>query len=187
MRPLRVGFLALLSAVAAVCAQLPRPAPALEFLSQNGVKINLADFRGKVVVVEFLLTYCPTCQESARILSRLQSEYGPRGFQVLGVALNENAAGRMNEFIQKGRVNFPVGVKQHPFAKEFLQIPPMVRMTVPQLAIIDRRGQIREQHHPMETAWWSQEEKNLRALIERLLAEGAPPSGKNRPSAKTKK
>jgi peroxiredoxin len=184
MRALRVGLLSLFCAAAALCAEFPRPAPALEFLSQHGARINLADFRGKVVVVEFFLTYCPTCQESARILSRLQSEYGPRGLQVLGVALNDNAAEKMSEFIQKGRVNFPVGVKKHTYAQEFLQFPPMLRMTVPQLAFIDRRGQIREQHNPMETAWWSQEEKNLRAVIERLLSEGATNSGKNRPAGK---
>jgi peroxiredoxin len=180
MGRLHLGAFPLLAAGLAAGAEFPRPAPALEFVSHQGVKVNLADYRGKVVIVEFMLTYCPSCVDSARLLSKLQSEYGPRGFQVLGVAVNDNAAAGMLEFVRKTQVNFPVGIKQHGFAQEFLQFPVMVRMTMPQLAIIDRKGQIREQHNPMETAWWSQEEKNLRAVIEKLLAEGARPAGKKR-------
>jgi peroxiredoxin len=182
MRKLRLALLGLCAAVAAPCADLPRPAPALEFISHEGARINLAGYRGKVVIVEFLLTYCSTCQESARTLSKLQSEYGPKGFQALGVATNDNAALGMREFLQKGAVNFPVGIRKHDYAVEFLQWPAVVRMTMPQIAIIDRRGQIREQHNPMEYAWWGQKEKNLRALIEKLLAEGRG-AAPNKPAA----
>jgi len=181
----------LLSAVLAAClsplpaAVLPRPAGQIEFISHTGEKIRLSDLKGKVVVIEFLLTHCPSCKDNARLLSRLQNELGPKGLQVIGLAIDEGAGSKLRAFVTETGTNFPVGVYSSVAAREYMQIPIVVQMMMPQIAVVDRKGMIRDQHGATE-AWMAPavEEKNLRALLTKLLAEGAAPPSKAAPKKK---
>lgn len=162
-RELLLTTLAGLPAVARA-AKLPRPAPALSFISHTGQKIDLAAYKGKVVVLEWLLTTCPHCQESSTLMSKLQSEYGGKGFQALGVAIDEGAGLRLPDYIKNYAKNFPVGVLHHNVASDFLQIPIMSRMLMPQIVLIDRSGVIQEQYAG-DASWHKDAEKNIRAFV----------------------
>ena len=156
---------------------VPRPASELEIRPVNGKPMLLSSLRGKVVIVEFLITTCPHCQHEAQLLSKLNTEYGPRGFQVVGVALDGNllpgiAPGVVGNFIRDHRVNFPVGYSEQPPALNFLGISSIERWVVPQVAIIDRKGVIRAQT-PAAGAERFQKEDFLRSQIEPLLKETA--------------
>jgi thiol-disulfide isomerase/thioredoxin len=153
-------------------ATIPRPAGPLEFVSNLGAKVRLSDLKGKVVVVEWMLTTCPHCQKSSVVLSRLQTEYGARGLQVIGVAINEGAGQEMAKYAALYATTFPIGLGKHMQASDWLQVPPMVRMLMPQLAIVDRKGMIVEQHAGDDEKFFANEEANLRATIERLLGGG---------------
>lgn len=161
--------------------QVPRPAPEIEFVSHTGQQIKLSSFRGKVVAVEVLLTTCPGCQRSAGALSRLQKELGPRGLQVIGLAIDSNAGERLVDFTQRYATSFPVGVYPQEKAFGFLQHSIMSRVLMPQVAFVDRNGQIREQHGG-DAAFFKEEEKSMRAVITKLLAERAsgPAKGASR-------
>ena len=76
---------------ALLAAQVPRPAPEFVIKLTSGQQLLLSQYRGKVVALEFLSTTCPHCQTCSALLDRLYKEYGPRGFQPLGVAFNEMA------------------------------------------------------------------------------------------------
>src|SRR5580658_9411893 len=78
-----------LGAAVFAASPVPRPAPPLNFVDSTGKYISLANYKGKVVVVQFLLTTCPHCQRFSQLLDRLQAEYGPKGFQAIGAAVNE--------------------------------------------------------------------------------------------------
>jgi len=54
--------------------------------------VSLASLRGKVVYLNFFATWCPPCNEEAPAIDALQRQYGPRGLQVVGVDVLENAA-----------------------------------------------------------------------------------------------
>lgn len=179
--------LLLLSLLAAAAAgQIPRPAPEIEFAPVTGGsgKMRLSQFRGKVVALEFLLTTCPGCKYSAQILARLQREYGPRGFQVVGLAVDPGAAQRIPVFAAETGALFPIAVYNDGAAREYLQVPLMLRMAYPQLAFVDRKGVLRE-HFRAEDPRMSpaSEEASIRKVVEQLLAEGdagtkAPPRRK---------
>ena len=158
---------------------LPRPAGEIEFISHRGERILLSNYRGKVVLVEVLLTTCPGCQRCATVLSRLQPEYASRGLQVLGLAINQGAGPQLPEFTSKYATSFPVGVYSQDKAFGFLQHSMMKRVLMPQIAFVDRNGNVREQHGG-EEPFFNNEEKNLRTSIEKLLAEKVGPA-----SAKT--
>lgn len=169
----------------AACAagQIPRPAPEIEFapVTGGGGQMRLSQFRGKVVALEFLLTTCPGCKHSGRILAKLEREYGPRGFRVIGLAVDPGAAPRIPVFAAETGAMFPIAVYSDASARNFLQTPMMLRMAYPQLVFIDRKGMLRE-HFRAEDPRMSAaaEEDNVRKVVERLLAEGdgapkAPP------------
>jgi thiol-disulfide isomerase/thioredoxin len=170
--------LAALGASVYAASPVPRPALPMEMVDSSGVKHVLANYKGKVVVVQFLLTTCSHCQAFSGVLGKLQTEYGPRGFQALGAAVNE-ATPEMarNYFTQFAKV-FPVGPYDEGLIYKFLGLSVMDQPGFPQIAVIDRKGQIREQssgnyndHQPL------QDEPHLRGLIETLLKEGAATSG----------
>jgi thiol-disulfide isomerase/thioredoxin len=161
-----------------------RPAPPLQMVLNTGATFDLAAYRGKVVLLEILLTRCPACQHSALLLSRIQKEYGPRGLQVVGMAINQDAGLDLPMFTSRFATAFPVGVKTLDFARQYLEFPMVKNMLMPRLVFIDKKGIIRA-HYGADEPWLAPEveEKNIRGLLEKLLAEGASTS----PAAKKKK
>ncbi len=172
---MRFGILpAALAAVAvaltSAAAEVPRPAPEFAVKLPNGQQLLLSQFRGKVVALEFLLTTCPACQDASRVLDRLYKEYGSRGFQPIGVAFNDMAMMLVPDYVKNLGLTFPVGVGVRESVLDFLQHSPIMRMLVPQLVIVDRKGIIRAQYGA-EHPFFLDKEKNMRTLIEALLAE----------------
>lgn len=168
-------------------APIPRKAPELQVVLPNGTQHLLSQYRGKVVVVEFMFTTCPHCQTSAQLLTRLQNEYGPRGFQVLGVAFNPMSKMLVPDFVRDFKVNFPIGYAEREPVTTFLQHPKDESLSVPQVVFVDRKGMIRGQSLPRGDTHTSTE-SFLRKTIEQLLAEPATTSApsKAKPAAKKK-
>ena len=108
----RTTILFLASALAAAGQQLPRQAPAFTILMNSGKQIQLSDYKGKGVVLAFILTTCSHCQATTGLLTRLQAEYGPRGLQVLESAIDQGAAAFVPRFVQSFQPNFPVGYNE---------------------------------------------------------------------------
>src|SRR5688572_11989431 len=175
---MRKAILTLALAFAPVfAAEVPRKAPELVVQLPDGNQKLLSDYRGKVVCVEFLFTTCPHCQHSSQVLSRLQNEYGAKGFQALGIAFNPMSKMLVPDFVKQFQVNFPVGFAEREPVNAFLQNPPDSALHVPQLVFVDRKGTVRKQSLPRndnETGV----EANMRKMIEQLLAEPAAAGAK---------
>lgn len=161
-----------LSFAAASFAQpaTPRPAGEFRFTAPSGKPLDLANYRGKVVIAQFLYTTCPHCQATARMLTRLQSELGPRGLQVVGIAFNPEAKNpaAIEAFVKNNAVSFPVGAALADSVYSYLGLSAVTRFSVPQMLVIDRRGVIRAQSAPLGTPDLQREEY-LRNLIIPLL------------------
>jgi len=175
MRSLFLSSLFLAAGVAAFAAPVvPRPAKPLEIDEPSGKHDLLSSYKGKVVVVQFLSTTCPHCQAYSQLLTKLQGEYGPKGFQALGAAFNEATNDMVKEYISKYGVGFPVGPMDRNTVLAFMGFSVMDQVYVPQIAVVDRKGQIREETEPRsEGIAPLQVEAHLRGLIEKLLAEPA--------------
>lgn len=179
--PYFIALFALAFTVAA--AEVPRRAPEFAFQVPGGKQILLSEYRGKVVLIEMLYTTCPHCQNSARLISRLNREYGPRGFQPLGVAFNDMASMLVPDFIKQTQAGFPIGFAERDPVLSFLQHPTILRFVVPQMVLIDRKGMVRGQT-AAEGDDKFYEEKSLREKIEALLKE---PAAAHRKSTASKK
>lgn len=175
-------FVGLALSVAAWGAEIPRPAPDLAIKLPDGSNLHLSQYKGKVVALEFLLTTCPHCQRSSKALNKLQQEYGAKGFQVLGVAINPMSNMLVPDYVKQFQLTFPIGYDVPETANNFLQIPVMYRMLMPQVAFIDRTGTIRAQYSG-DDQFFLNEDVNMRAKVEELLNEA--PAGK--PAAGAKK
>ncbi len=166
--------LALVAFPLAAAAPVPRPAPALAIVEASGSRTELSSFRGKVVVIEFLLTRCPHCWKLAETIGKLDRELGPRGLRAVGIAFDNDAGAHLvADFAKASRVAFPVGYASAESVDAFLGREPSERFQVPQIVVIDRAGAIRAQSRPTgETRL--EDADSLRRLIDGLLAEKAP-------------
>ena len=159
-----------MGAMAAGAATVPRTSPEFAINTNGGKQILLSSYRGKVVALAFILTYCPHCQRTIGILSQMQKEFGPRGFQVLASATEEGAAMAVPDFIKRFHPPFPVGYNDRGQVIEYLQRPAQTAMMMPQLVFIDRSGVIRAQLSGEEPFFAEpNQEQNIRNEIESLL------------------
>ena len=156
-----------------VAADIPRPSPDFAINLNGGGQIHLNQYQGKVLVLAFILTYCPHCQFTAQILSGLQKEYRPQGLQVLASAIDPMASMKVPDFIKQFQPGYPVGSNDHNDAVTYLQHPVMFRLMMPQLVFIDRKGTIRAQYAGDDEKFFDKatQEKNIRDVIEPLLKE----------------
>lgn len=158
-------------------APVPRKAPEVTITLNSGQQLLLSSMKGKVVALEFLLTTCPHCQRCSGILQQMYQEFGGKGFQPLGAAINENARTLVPEYTYKLGLKYPVGVTPHDMAYEFLGYnvndPNAGPMLMPQLVFIDRKGVVQVQYSG-DADFFKNEEVNMKNQIEAML-RGAPP------------
>jgi hypothetical protein len=102
--------------------------------------------------------------------------------QILGAAFNEGADKLVSEFILRFQVNFPMGYATRDSVAEYVQHAPGRRAYVPEFLFIDRKGNVREQHSG-EEPFFTDEEKNVRAIFDNILKE-QPPAKKPAPAKK---
>jgi peroxiredoxin len=127
-------------------AEIPRPAGELEINTVSGGKMKLSGYRGKVVAIEFLLTWCEHCQAAGKDMQRIHQELQNRGLQVLGVAVNTDAAKASSDlatFMGASGVQFPLGWVPQNVSAAFLQHPMARPMYFPQTVLIDKKGVLR--------------------------------------------
>ena len=162
-----------------------RRAPELAFnIPGQGQKL-LSQYRGKVVALEFIFTTCPHCQAASKVMNKLQDEYGPRGLQAIDIAVNPNADLLVENFVKDFQVKFPVGWTSGDQMTTFMGFEPG-RYVVPQLVIIDRKGNIHYQTPAKENEVWDKlmKEETIRQNIEQLLSPANSAGRRNHNSAR---
>jgi thiol-disulfide isomerase/thioredoxin len=187
-----LAALLLSGAVTIQAAEVPRPSPDFTFVLPDGTQKKLSEYKGKVILAEFLLTTCGHCQNTAKVLNRIQKEYGPKGVQVLGISIRNDSTGdELRQFAtQYGGNAFPVGKTPDPgnvytYLQHSIMNP---NFYVPQIVLIDRGFTIRE-YFPGGDARLQNEDVALRAALDKLLAapgaarKPAPAAVKSRKSA----
>ncbi len=176
---------ALLASTLALQAAAPVPRPSKEFtiVLPSGKQTLLSSYRGKVVMLAFMFTTCPHCQALSKVITKLQGELGPRGFQAVGAVFNDEVNTPNNasnaqvtaSFVSQFQVGFPVGYAPRNSVLSYLGVSDVESWVVPQIAIIDRKGVIRAQSESRGSAEL-QTEIFLRKYLGELLDEGGAKS-----------
>jgi thiol-disulfide isomerase/thioredoxin len=78
----------------------------LSLTRPEGGELALATLRGKPLLINFWATWCPPCLRELPEIDRFHREFGPRGWQVLGLAIDGPTPVR--EFLARVKVGFPM-------------------------------------------------------------------------------
>jgi len=110
-------------------------APGFTLPDLNGKPVSLADFKGRVVVLDFWATWCPPCRREIPDFIKLQTEYGSKSVQIVGIALDE--PGKVQEFARQNGMNYPVLLGTQEISVKYGGIE-----GIPTTFIIDKNGKI---------------------------------------------
>jgi Peroxiredoxin len=124
-------------------------------------RFDIHQFQGKVLYVDFWASWCSPCAKSFPFLNDLDREFRDRGLQIIGVNLDEERSDAQN-FLAKHPANFTVAIKSNKQCAKDFGVKAM-----PSSYLVDRNGVIRHVHLGFRAG----EAKQLRALVEHLLAE----------------
>jgi len=119
-------------------AQAPQRAPGFCLADTTGQWRDLADYRGKVVIVEFMQTTCPHCADFTKVLSGLVKKYGAK-LQVLSIALPNDTPQTMLQFAKGHSLTWPLLLDQGQVAASYVRGP---SINFPALYLIDGNGKI---------------------------------------------
>ena len=84
---------------------LDQPAPDVTFKDLEGKDSTLAQYKGRVVLVNFWATWCDPCYVEIPWLIEMQQKYEPKGFTVLGISMDEEGKSAVAPFLAKERFN----------------------------------------------------------------------------------
>ncbi len=105
----------------------------------NGNRATLADYQGKVLVLDFYATWCAPCRDSIPRLVALQKKYGQEGLQVVGL----NVGGpddriKVADFAKELGIPYPLGFPDKALTDLFLSDD----QTIPQTFVFERQGRL---------------------------------------------
>jgi thiol-disulfide isomerase/thioredoxin len=139
-----------------------KPAPAVQGTTLDGTPLKLADYAGKIVVVNFWASWCAPCRAEAPTMQKIAEESKASGVQFVGVDIKDGKD-NAQAFLRTYKITYPSLYDQAgQVALAFRDIPPNA---VPSTLIIDRKGQIAAR------AIGSVSYTSLRDIVTRLAAE----------------
>ncbi len=133
------------ASVAIAAAQSPPPSqvllnkPAPDFTRQDldGHALHLAGLRGQVVLLNFWATWCAPCQIEMPVFARWQRQYGPQGFAIVGISMDDNAADA-RRVVTRLRLGYPVAMGDARLGLRYGGV-----LGLPLTYLIDRNGVVR--------------------------------------------
>jgi thiol-disulfide isomerase/thioredoxin len=137
-------------------------APLFSGVSINtGQQIDLREYRGKIVLVDFWASWCPPCLVSLPAYDRMRRDIISDDFEIIAINVDENTEDGL-EFLEDHPVAYPVLADP----EGDIGIPYRIR-TLPRSFLIDRDGRIITSHKSFRIG----DEEKLRKQIEGLLKQ----------------
>ncbi len=115
----------------------PRPVEDVRFVDGEGEPRSLADFRGKVVLLNLWATWCAPCRQEMPTLDRLQEKLGGNDFQVVALSLDQDGVPVVRDFYQE------IGIQhlQIFVDRQMQAIQSLGAFGLPVTLLLDREGQ----------------------------------------------
>lgn len=134
--------------------------PPFEFVDQDGTRRALADYEGKVLVVNFWATWCAPCLIEIPYFIAMQERLGSQGLQFLGVALDDSD--KVKAFAEELGMNYPTAHGQET-ALDLMRAYGNKTGGLPFSAFVDRDGRIALRKAGILT------EEELESMVQQLM------------------
>jgi peroxiredoxin len=144
--PWLIGIAALLLALAACPGAQQRPSPQrrgpydLALPTARGDFYSLEQARGKVLLVYFLATWCFPCNVEIPVLESLQRDFGPQGFQVVGVGMDLERRQVLEPFAESYGLGFPLLIADNEVRAGRSAFGEITQL--PTTFVLDRQGKV---------------------------------------------
>jgi peroxiredoxin len=134
-------------------------APAFALGSQSGKQVDLANFKGQVVLINFWATWCGPCRKEMPVLDQLYSKYKPLGFTLLGVNVEPDSSNATG-FLKSTPVTFPILFDTDSKVSKLYEVAGM-----PSTVIVDRKGNVRYIHRGYNPGEENEYLDQIRSLV----------------------
>lgn len=113
-----------------------KAAPQFALKDSSGQTIELKNYSGKVVLLDFWATWCTGCKMEIPWFSEFQKTYGPKGLAVVGVSMDDGGWRVLKPFLAETHVPYPILLGDSRTAQRFgIQ-------GMPDTFLIDRQGRV---------------------------------------------
>lgn len=141
-------------AVETVTTPLSEEVMNTELKELDGSTFRLADYRGRVILVNLWATWCGPCRSDIPNLVDLSQEFKARGVEVIGLTSEdpETDVEKVQDFVRAFRINYKIGWSDQSFVLALMQ--GKVRNSIPQSFVISRDGRVLKRFvgfNPIET------------------------------------
>ena len=139
--------------------EVSKAAPDFRLESSTGARVRLSDFEGKVVLLNFWATWCGPCKTEIPWFMEFRNEFAARGFEVVGVAMDDEGWGVVRPFIAAQKMNYAVLLGNETISALYGEVE-----ALPTTFLIGRNGRIAAIHRGLI------DKAKFRAEILQLLA-----------------
>lgn len=139
--------------------ELRKPAPEFALKDADGRTVRLADFRGRVVLLNFWATWCGPCRVEIPWFMEFERRHKGQGFAVIGVAMDEEGWDVVKPFVADLNVNYRILLGADSVAQLYGGVD-----SLPTTFLIDRQGKVAAVHIGLVSK--SAYEKDLSELLD---------------------
>lgn len=118
-----------------------KAAPAFTLKDSSGAAVKLADYKGKVVLLNFWATWCGPCQIEIPWFIEFEQKYRDRDFAVLGVSFDDDGWISVRPYMTTHKINYRVMIGSDHLSQLYGGVD-----ALPTSFIIDRSGRIAATH-----------------------------------------
>jgi cytochrome c biogenesis protein CcmG/thiol:disulfide interchange protein DsbE len=151
-RAILVSALGLTLAAAALACARPAEEPAavaapdFSVTDLQGKTLTLADYKGKVLIINFWATWCPPCRREIPDFVEAYKELKGEGLEILGVSVDELTAPALVDWTKRVGINYPVALATPKIITDYEPGD-----YIPATIVIDRKGLIRYRQSSLMT------------------------------------
>ncbi len=118
-----------------------KAAPAFSLKDSDGRTVSLADYKGKVVLLNFWATWCGPCKIEIPWFIEFEQKYKDRGFAVIGVSMDEEGWEVVKPYLAKNKINYRTVIGNDEMAQQYGGVE-----SLPTTFVIDQGGNIHGTH-----------------------------------------
>lgn len=135
------------------------PAPQFNLASRDGKDVNLTQYHGQVVMINFWASWCGPCRQEMPLLESIYKKYNKLGFTLLGVNVEPDSKAA-EDWLKATPVSFPILFDKDSKVSKLYEVAGM-----PSTVIIDRAGKVRVLHRGYKPGDENEYMDSIRTLV----------------------